>query len=349
MLYQTKNPHGGDRYARPVRLDFSTNTNPLGAPESVRQAVVQSAQLVDRYPDPFCRELTAALARYEKVPQEYILCGGGAAELIFSFCAAARPKRALELAPTFSEYAAAVTAAGGTVERYPLRWEEDFALTGGFPAALERSGCDAVFLCSPNNPTGRLIDPELLERTAQVCRRRGIRLFLDECFLDLSVGESMKALLAGHPEILILKAFTKNFAMAGLRLGYCLTSDRELLAAMSRTAQPWNVSVPAQMAGAAALEETEYLCRARELIAGQREWLREKLTALGFYVCPSQANYLLLHHERPAAEKLLERGILTRDCSNYHGLGEGWLRVAVRPPEENRQLICALESILEEA
>ena len=118
MLYQANNPHGGDIYGRPVTLDVSVNTNPLGPPPGVVRAVVDAAQLLDRYPDPHCRRLVAALADREGVPEEAILCGAGAAELIFSFCAALRPRTALELAPTFSEYSAALEAAGFAVVRH---------------------------------------------------------------------------------------------------------------------------------------------------------------------------------------------------------------------------------------
>ena len=351
MLYQTVNPHGGDLYSRPIRLDFSANTNPFGTPESVRRAVIESAQLLNRYPDPYCRKLVTALADFEQVPPEYILCGCGAAELIFSFCTAVKPKRALELAPTFSEYSSALEAVGCTVERYALSKENGFALTEGFLEFLQSSDWDVLFLCNPNNPTGQIIEPVLLDQIAQICHERKIRLFLDECFLDLSdQGRdlSLKNKLREYPGLFILKAFTKSYGMAGLRLGYCLSADQALLTAMGRSVQPWNVSLPAQKAGVAALGETQFLKETRAVIQTQRKWMQEQFTALGFYVCPAQANYLLLYHEQPLCEKLLEKGILVRDCSNYHGLERGWLRVAVRREEENRVLIDTVRSVLEE-
>ena len=351
MLYQTENPHGGDLYSRPVRLDFSANTNPFGTPESVRRVVIESASLLNQYPDPYCRELVGALADFEQVPPEYILCGCGAAELIFSFCTAVKPKRALELAPTFSEYSAALEAAGCVVERYPLQKENGFLLTDDFADYLQHNECDVVFLCNPNNPTGRIIEPALLERIAQICHERGIRLFLDECFLDLSDHGrdlSMKHELTRWPGLFILKAFTKSYGMAGLRLGYCLSADRELLTAMGRSVQPWNVSLPAQKAGVAALGENTFLEQTRSLIRTQRAWLKARLEQLGFYVCPAQANYLLLYHNAPMCDLLLDRGILVRDCSNYHGLKKGWLRIAVRRQEENEILIETIRSILRE-
>ena len=335
MLYQANNPHGGDIYGRLVTLDVSVNTNPLGPPPGVVRAVVDAAQLLDRYPDPHCRRLVAALADREGVPEEAVLCGAGAAELIFSFCAALRPRTALELAPTFSEYAAALAAAGCRVERCALEEEQGFALTEKLLEELERKSCEVVFLCNPNNPTGRLIPPALLESILALCERRGGWLFVDECFLELSDGgrgTSLAPLLRPGRRLFLLRAFTKSYAMAGLRLGYCLCGEGALLERMGRQTQPWNVSVPAQAAGLAAL--------------GEEAYLREGLEALGLTVCSSQANYLLVKSPAELSGPLLDRGILIRDCANYRGLGPGWYRTAVRRREENRTLLKALGEIL---
>ncbi len=148
MLYQTPNPHGGDVYAAPVRLDFSANTNPFGTPPGVLEAVRASLGQVHQYPDPRCRALVEAIARVEEVPAEDVLCGAGAAELIYAWCAAARPRVALEPAPTFSEYALALARAGGTMLRHPLRAADDFALGRDFLDAVAREAPDAVFLCN---------------------------------------------------------------------------------------------------------------------------------------------------------------------------------------------------------
>jgi threonine-phosphate decarboxylase len=315
----------------------------------VVRAVVDAAQLLDRYPDPHCRRLVAALADREGVPEEAILCGAGAAELIFSFCAALRPRTALELAPTFSEYAAALAAAGCRVERCALEEEQGFALTEKLLEELERKSCEVVFLCNPNNPTGRLIPPALLESILALCERRGGWLFVDECFLELSDGgrgTSLAPLLRPGRRLFLLRAFTKSYAMAGLRLGYCLCGEGALLERMGRQTQPWNVSVPAQAAGLAALGEEAYLRESRALIQSERRYLREGLEALGLTVCSSQANYLLVKSPAELSGPLLDRGILIRDCANYRGLGPGWYRTAVRRREENRTLLNALGEIL---
>lgn len=343
MLYRKDNPHGGAAFEPGVTLDMSANTNPLGTPPGVLEAVRAALAHVRDYPDPYCRELVAAIAAFEGVPEDWVLCGNGAAELICAYGEAVKPRTALETAPTFSEYALAAERWGCRVDRYPLRQEKGFLLEEGFLACLEEKKPEVVFLCTPNNPTGRLIPPALLERVLETCSRLGTRLFLDECFLGLSEGGvSLKGRLGDYPGLFILKAYTKSYGMAGLRLGYCLTADGTLLSAMSEASQPWNVSVPAQAAGIAALGEGEFLARANEIIRAERPLLRAGLEGLGCWVCPSEANYLLFRGPEDLAERLRKKGIALRSCANYYGLGPGWFRTAVRTREENRRLLAAM-------
>lgn len=349
MLYHMENPHGGDIYNGDIQLDFSENTNPYGTPEGVLRAMAEALPLVRRYPDPYCRALVAAIADHEGLPREYVLCGNGAAELIGSFCEALRPARALEAAPTFSEYAANLERIGCAVFRHYLSSEEDFALGEDFIAKVKALQPDAVFLCSPNNPTGRLIEPALLTGILRECRSLACRLFLDECFLDLAEqGVSMKAFLAEYPELILLKAFTKSYGMAGVRLGYCLSSDEDLLTKMARCAQPWNVSVPAQAAGTAALREKTFLEETRRLIREERPRLKTGLEALGFHVCPSDANYLLFRGTPELGGALHRKGIAIRSCENYAGLAPGWYRCAVKLQNENEALLRAIAEVQRE-
>ena len=346
MLYQTKNPHGGDIYGAEGILDFSANTNPLGTPPGVLKAVQASLPQLHRYPDPYCRMLTRAIVKHEELPEEYILCGSGAAELIYSYCQAVRPGRALELAPTFSEYALGLELVGCTVDRYLLRQENGFAVDRGILDHIEECCPDALFLCNPNNPTGKTMNRGLMNHILAKCSQKGVSLFVDECFLDLcDDGESLKPYLRDHPNLCILKAFTKSYGMAGLRLGYCLCADSQLLHRMSGTVQPWNVSGPAQAAGVSALEEQAFLRKAKALIRTERAWLKKALEAVGFWVCDSEANYLLFHGPEGLHTALLEQKIAIRNCDNYHGLGPGWYRVAVRTHKENEALMDAMASV----
>ena len=233
------------------------------------------------------------------------------------------------------------------MKQHMLTEENGFAVT---PAILEEitPELDMLFLCEPNNPTGALTEPDLLRKILERCAACGTLLVVDECFndwLDDPAAHTLKGELGRFSNLLILKAFTKLYAMAGLRLGYCLCGDEALLKAMARCGQPWAVSGPAQEAGLAALERHRYVARLRAVIQTERPWLAGQLANLGLRVLPGSANYLLLYSERELAAPLRTLGVLIRDCSNYPGLSKGWYRVAVRTRRENRQLIAALRKV----
>ena len=349
MLYQTENQHGGDVYGGGITLDFSANTNPLGTPPGVLEAVCRALPRLHRYPDPYCRRLVQAIAGHEQVPASYILCGNGAADLIYAYCAALRPRTAAEPAPTFAEYGLGLAQMGCRAAPYFLHQAENFDVGEGFLPFLEAKKPEVVFLCTPNNPTGRLLPLPLLEQILQVCAAQGNEMEKQYKALDLTEdGVSAKSLLTAHPELLILKAFTKSYGMAGIRLGYCLCADSALLHRMASASQPWNVSSLAQSAGVAALAERDFLQRTLSLVRTERRWLTDNLTALGFWVCPSHANYLLFRGPLGLREGLLQQGIAIRDCGNYNGLGDGWYRIAVRPHGENEALITATRQFCKE-
>lgn len=347
MLYQEDYPHGGDRYRRPIRLDFSVNTNPFGPLPEVVEAALGSRGELDHYPDPYCRELVQAIARKEQLPEEYILCGNGAADLIDLYVRALRPRMALEAAPTFSEYRRSLTAAGCEVREVVLTRESGFVWEESLLSRLDEERPDLLVLCNPNNPTGRLISPSLLDRILSLCDERGIAVLIDECFIDLADRrESRTTDLARYPGLMILNAFTKSHSLAGLRLGYCMTANSRLLARMSRLSQPWNVSVPAQRAGVVAAGRSDFLIKSRAMIYVERAALSAGLEELGLEVLPSEVNFLLLRGPVGLDKELERRGILIRNCANYHGLSDGWYRIAVRREEENSALLNTLYTIL---
>ena len=347
--------HGGDwqgyrEHYGADALDFSANISPLGLPKGIREAAIKALSHADRYPDPLCRELRRAIAQKEGVRFENICCGNGAADLIFRLTSCRRPRRALVTAPTFAEYEQALSEGGCRVEYYTLSPEKGFMAGEDI---LERivPGLDMLFLCEPNNPTGAFTPKPLLLRIVRRCAETGTLLVVDECFADLTeypASHTLKGELERFPGLLLLKAFTKLYAMAGLRLGYALCGDAALTAALQETGQPWAVSSVAQAAGVAALREDAYAERVRRLTASQRPLLQEGLSRLGMLVFPGSANYILFYSPFPQLGKqLAAAGVLIRDCSNYRGLGAGWYRTAVRTPEENRRLLEEMERVLE--
>ena len=341
----TKHIHGGDVYKYRNCLDFSANLNPLGTPESVKKAICDSLDHIAEYPQVGSELLREKIAEYEGVKTEEVICGNGAAEVIFTLCRAVNPKKALIPAPTFAEYGQALSSTGCELEYYMLTENEGFMLGEAYLDILHK-GLDMAFLCNPNNPTGMLIPHRLLKKILEKSRKLGILLVVDECFLDFvkeSQEYSLKRSLSGFDNLFILKAFTKRYAMAGVRLGYGLCSNRVLLDKMEQNVQPWNVSTMAQAAGIQALSETEYVEKGRQLVFRESQWLKEEMTRIGYKVFPSEANYIFFKGPEELFDFCLRKRIVIRDCSNYPGLTKGYYRIAVKKHEENVKLIEVLE------
>lgn len=348
--------HGGDIYSARERIegeiiDFSANINPLGLPDSVKKALIESMDAFSCYPDPLCRELVCKIAELEQVSKENVLCANGAADLIFRISWAMRPRNALIAVPTFAEYEQALSSVGCHVNYFSLKKENDFLLTEDFLNEIQPN-TDIVFLCNPNNPTGQLIEPNLLERILVRCSSCGTLLVVDECFrdfLDEPQKNSMNSWISTFPNLLILRAFTKHYAMAGLRLGYCLCKNTPLLERMVQCGQPWGVSVPAQVAGLAALKDHDYLEQSRVLLREEKKYLLSSLQKLDIRPIGSQANYIFfqLTDSDDVSSFLEEKGILIRSCANYPGLSNEYYRIAIKSHADNEKLIAALTEFLQ--
>lgn len=346
--------HGGDWAGFEAEygyapIDFSANVSPLGVPDGVRQAMIQAIDEMDRYPDPLCRQLTDVLAAVEEVAPQHVICGNGAADLVFRLTTAVQPKKALITAPAFAEYEEALLAAGCQVMRYPLSKENDFRLDPGFSEAITED-TDMVFLCQPNNPTGVTDGRKMLLQVLRRCEETGAFLLMDECFndfLDEPDKHTMKGYTKSSRNLVILRSFTKMYAMAGVRLGYCICSHEGMMWKMRRAVQPWQVSHMAQKAGVAALQEKEYVKGVRSIVKKERLRLLEELRRMGLHVVPGEANYLLFYSIPGLDEALREKGFLIRNCRNYHGLEEGWYRIAVRTEKENTMLMDAVRHVLQ--
>lgn len=350
-----KRLHGGDVYRNQITMDFSININPLGMPDGVKNRLAATISDWERYPDPRCGRLRRDLAEYYQVKPEQILCGNGAADLIFQLVMAVRPRQALLLAPSFSEYEEALRGADCRIFWVELKEEHGFRPDMEELRKKLTPDLDLFFLCNPNNPTGVCLNAEQVAELAEICCKNGILLVADECFLEFLDEPERYSLIpeaARGRRVLVLKAFTKTYAMAGLRLGFAICPDTELLSRMEGLRQPWSVSVPAQEAGCAALRERVYLEKTRTLVRTERNRMEEGLGRLGFRVTPSSGNFLLFYVDREEKlpggslyEACCRRKILIRDCSNFRGLGQGYYRVCIRRAEENRNLLEQLHQI----
>lgn len=346
--------HGGDIYRNQVKYDFSANINPIGMPDGVLEAAKQGVELSCHYPDGFCEGLREAISQTENVNKDNIIAGSGAAELIYALCNGLKPQKVLIPIPTFAEYRNAANACEAEIMFHAVAGP-DYGLQISEDLLYKIDAADIMFLCNPNNPTGRLVEKDVLDTIVKRCEQAGTILCVDECFLPFHEKEaeiSVKRYLKEYPHLVIIRAFTKVYGMPGIRLGYLMSYGDEIIEACHKNLPPWNVSLPAQLAGIAALQDKTYLQRTKEYLKEQRDYLLAHLqeqVGNGWIkkIYPTSVNYILLEAETDVDLKaaLLKEGILIRDCSNYTGLREGYYRICVGTKEANAYLIEVLNKL----
>lgn len=371
--------HGGDIYSNKVLYDFSVNVNPLGCHWKIKRAVKKAAGMLAAYPDVENRKLRKMLAEKFGVKESQLVFGNGASELILAVVRALGVKKALLLSPCFSGYELAFAGTGCDVAYCQLDKTGEFCVTEKvlqeqIVKLITAVKPELFIITNPNNPNGKIVPPEILGKIADLCREKGTFLLVDECFIELTdfAFQNFAGKTEQNDRLIVLRSFTKTFAVPGVRLGYCVANER-LAGQILRQLPEWNVSVVAAAAGEAAFGLGKYLRRGNAVVERERRYLTEKLKALGFEVFPSDTNFLLFFDllgaagtvaatgtagaENVAAGKALEGGrnlkelllkkkILIRDCSDYKGLEEGFFRIAVKRRRENRVLVKALAELV---
>jgi len=365
--------HGGDIYRNHVKLDFSVNINPLGMPGQVKKALHRAVESCGTYPDIESERLKLSASRFLAVPEEYLLFGNGASELLMAIVHGLKPKKTVIPAPSFYGYEYAAKSVDSEIIFYELKQENNFCITKDIKEVLTE-GVDLLFLANPNNPVGNLFSIEDIKALLRHCSDRRIYVVLDECFIEFCRGNfSMLPELSGKvpmlsglsgehsalangftgPEgagafdrFIVLRAFTKIFAIPGVRLGYLACKNKQLLDKIARQLPEWNLSCFAQEAGQCVGQTVimaEYIQKTQKYVERERTFLEGALKRKGLVVYPSAANFILVYSKEPLYERLLEKGVLIRDCSNFRGLGRGFYRIAVLGRKENEVLLESLK------
>ena len=333
-----KEIHGGDIYRNLVDTDFSINVNPLGMPKAVEAALYAAVERCQEYPDIETLELKKAVSNNLSISEEYLLFGNGASELFMGILHTIRPEKILIPVPSFYGYAYAAKAVDSHIVYFPLREEEEFLPGEDFFEALTED-IDLLFLANPNNPTGKRISKAYLEKLLKICQEKRIWVVLDECFIEFcGSGFSMLPEIGKYNRLLIVRAFTKIYAIPGVRLGYLICSNLTLLNRIRKQLPEWNISTFAQKAGVACMSQTAYVEKTVEYVKKERQVLSEQLRKLGLRVFSSEANFILVYSEHQLKKELLQRGILIRDCENFRGLSKGYYRIAVKQRMDNEKL-----------
>ena len=380
--------HGGNIYKvfreKNIKeiLDYSSNINPYGIPESLKSRIIENLEILERYPDPDYVELREKLANLNNVNLSDIILGNGATEIIFLFMKVINPKKILIVSPTFGEYERAVKAVGTSrnsidlscsddnknienkeieIEYFELKESDDFNLnTGNLKNELEKK-YDLLIICNPNNPTGKFLKLAQTEEILKECNKYDTKLFIDEAFIEF-LTDGMKESIINTEEnkknLFVTRAFTKFFAIPGLRLGYGMYFDKELEKKISEKKEPWSVNNIAEIAGLTVLDDTEYIEKTLKWIVEEKIYMYEKLNEIsGIKVYETEVNFitgkidekLFLEglNVKILREKMLEQGILIRDASNFKFLDERFFRLAIKDRESNDRVIEAMKEIFQ--
>ncbi len=331
-------------------LDLSANINPLGFPEGVREAIINQIPLITGYPDSISRELRKEISAFEQVEPDWIFCGNGASDIIFRLSVCIKPKNALLPAPTFSDYERSLKAVGTNIYYHYLQEEQGFKIDEGIIQNILSKNINMIFLCNPNNPTGILTDYFVIEKILSCCEKTNTIVVVDECFIDFvekSDSFTSKSLLKKYENLIILKAFTKVFALPGIRLGYAICSNSKIIEKLYECGPDWAVSNIAQAAGIAAVKScytSPYLSDTVTYITKERVLIKNELEKKNFVTFDSKANYIFFKnpYSFDLLGKLNEAGIRIRHCSNYVGLSRDYYRVAVSTIQNNLKFIEAI-------
>lgn len=335
---------------------FSANVNPLGISPKLRSSLIDHIDAITSYPDREYTSLRRRIGTYVGAPAESILVGNGSTELISLFIQMEHPKKALILGPTYSEYEREISLGGGTSLYFPLKEEDDFVLhPEAFRAALNES-IDLLVICNPNNPTSTAIFQDSMRKILDECKRYDIFVMVDETYVefapDVAAVDSIP-LTHFYNNLVVLRGVSKFFASPGLRLGYAVTGNADLLKYINTHKNPWTINSLAAVAGELMFSDEEYIRKTRELIHRERTRCYEEMKGWGTVkVYKPTANFMLVKILKEGVdadvlfEHAIKRGLMIRNCSTFPFLDERFFRFCFMSPEKNTELLECLRELL---
>ncbi len=349
-----KYSHGGNVHVEPGGekfIDLSASINPLGPPKQVEEAIRKAIPYCDRYPDSRSTELRKRIAEFENVDADWVFCGNGSSDIIFRLAMCTEYRRGMVLVPSFSDYPRALRACHKNIVFHHLKEKDGFVCDR---VHFRNEGIGIVFLCNPNSPTGVLTGRSVIEKLLRQCKETGAMVVVDECFLDFcedAQTTTAKPLLEEFSNLVVLKAFTKTFALPGIRLGYTICSNVPLIEHYLCSRGPdWPVSNLAQAAGIAALENADgFIAESVAFVAEERSFVKNELQLLGFTVFDSKANFLFFKnpYDFDLKKKLDEYFIRIRSFDAADGLGSEYCRVGLSTRPNNVRFLEAVRKIVD--
>ncbi|MBO5094697.1 MAG: aminotransferase class I/II-fold pyridoxal phosphate-dependent enzyme [Lachnospiraceae bacterium] len=334
-------------------VSFSANVNPLGLSAQFKSRLARQLDVITSYPDREYRSLRKAIGGYCGAEPAHIFVGNGSTELISLIVRLKRPKKALILGPTYSEYEREIKLSGGSCLYFPLQEAEDFAVDTDRLAVSLSDGADLLVLCNPNNPTSSIIDAAQMREILDACVRLGIFVMIDETYMEFAPDyEKATAvpLTASYGNLVILRGVSKFFAAPGLRLGYAVTGNEALLKSFSEKQNPWTVSSIADAAGKLLFTDTEHISQTRALINQERAAIVRALSEIdGIKFYTPHANFILVKllnknlTSDVLFDKAIRQGMMIRNCCTFPYLDHSYFRFCFMMPQDNARLLTCIQ------
>ena len=335
---------------------FSANVNPLGISPKLRSSLIDHIDAITSDPDREYTSLRAQIGAYVHAPAQSILVGNGSTELISLFIQMEHPKKALILGPTYSEYEREISLGGGTSLYYPLREEDGFIPNvEEFKKSLNES-IDLLVICNPNNPTSTAISQDTMRKILDECKRYDIFVMVDETYVEFAPDAAEVdsiPLTRFYNNLVVLRGVSKFFASPGLRLGYAVTGNADLLKYINTHKNPWTINSLAAIAGELMFSDTDYIKKTRSLIDTERTRIYKELQSWdGVKVYEPAANFILARILKPSVtaddlfEHAIKKGLMIRNCSTFPFLDNTYFRFCFMSPEKNTELLACLKELL---
>ncbi len=335
---------------------FSANVNPLGISFLLKETLSSKIDAITSYPDREYTSLRKCIGNYVNIDYGNIIVGNGSTELISLFIQIRKPKKALMVGPTYSEYEREVSLGGGRTHYYRLKEEDNFELDIEDLNKALTQDTDLLVICNPNNPTSSVITRKKMRIILDTCKQKGIYVMIDETYVEFDTNmEAVTSipLTEYYNNVIILRGTSKFFAAPGLRLGYAVCGNEDLIKEIVQRQNPWTISTLAAIAGEIMFTDQSYMAKTRELINTERERILKRLSGCSnIKVFPAHANFVLVKilREDITSEQLFDitirKGLMIRDCSNFPFLDNRYIRFCFMSPEKNDELIDTLLEIL---
>nr|WP_315037149.1 histidinol-phosphate transaminase [uncultured Lachnoanaerobaculum sp.] len=326
-------------------IDFSASINPYGIDPNLKDILKESIDILVHYPNQDYSEIKALISRKHDVSEENIYLGNGANSIIFRlFSIFDKEINICIPTPSFETYRLAAESVSANIVYYDMN---GFKITDRIFDTLS-DNIDVLVLTNPNNPTGYLIEEELLQRLLEYCKAENIFVLIDECFLEFVLdGEKYSQIsnLSKYTNLAILRSLTKLYAFPGLRFGYLLTENKKIIENLNKLTPSWDINTLALEAAKFSL--TQNMSQVVLKIQKEKSILLKNLKSVGIEVFDSKANFLLCRYKKNLSNALLNQGVIVRNCSDYRGMDDTYFRVAVRTNSDNMILFENIKELIE--